>query len=381
MPRRKKKKKLFYFGIKSSGKHSEKDVNDEKKELESAEKKRLAEQKKQDKIEEKQKKKEDKDRIKRIEKQNKVIRKIKEGETKEELKNNKYTNRKKDEEKFDFDKEVVLGVNNTKVKQSNRNNINIKKQKSQNKHKNNKIKMSFLVKCTSLLAFVIVTMICLFTSPVFKIAEIVVYGNNLVETNAIIELSGIKTGENMFKIDIKKIISNIKNNSYIRNVEINRELPNTIKINIVERETKYMLHCTENYMYLDNQGYLLELSQTALEIPIITGFEANEENLLKIKRLETKDLEKLNDVLKITETLNSYKLYDYINKFDVTNSKDYILHMEQLGKTVYIGDTSDLNNKILHLREILKQTEDRNGSIFINGNLNEGFKPYFRENI
>lgn len=381
MPRRKKKKKLFYFGVKSNGKHSAQDINrkKEKENLKSIEKKRLDHLEKQNKIEEKQKKKEEKERIKRIENKNKEIRKNKKKETKEELKNNKYTNRKNDDEIFDFDKEVVLGINNNIIKKVDKKKAKSKNTKKKVKKKNKKL--SVIVKCTSLLGIIIGTTIIGMTSSVFNITEIVVEGNNGVQKETIIHLSGVQIGENIFKINTKNIISNIKNNTYIKNVEINRELPTTLKIKVNERNSKYMLECAGNYIYIDNQGYLLELTEVALDVPIITGAEATEEELLEIKRLGTRDLSKLSDVLKITETANSYKLYQYIDKIDVTNSKDYIVYMQEFDKTIHIGDTSDLNNKLLHLREILSNTEGKSGSIFINGNLNEGFKPYFRENI
>ena len=385
MPRRKKKKKLFYLGVKSNGKHSAPEVNEnkEKKDLEAAEKKKIAEIEKQNKIEEKQKKKTEKERMKRIENKNKEIRKSKKKDTKEELKENKYTNRKNDDEIFDFDKEIVLGINNDIIKKADKKKTRSKKSKKTTKKKVKKKnkRLSLVVKCTSLLVLIIGITIFSMTSSAFNITEIVVEGNLGVNTETIIGLSGVQVGENIFKVNTKNVISNIKNNTYIKSVEIERSLPTTLKITVNERTAKYMLECAGNYIYMDNQGYLLELAQAKLNVPIITGFDASEEELLKVKRLDTKDLSKLSDVLKITETTNGYKLYEYINKIDVSSSKDYIIYMEEFGKTIYLGDASDLNNKMLHLREILNQTEGKSGSIFINGNLNDGFKPYFREDI
>ena len=383
MPRRKKKKKLFYLGVKSNGKHSANEINEkkEKENLKNVEKKRLAQIQKQNKIEEKQKRKDEKDRIKRIEQKNKEIRKIKKKETKEELKNNKYTNRKNDDEVFDFDKEIVLGINNNIIKKAEK-----KKQKSQSKQIKKKVKkknkkLSFIIKSTSLLVVIIGITVFATTSSIFNITEIVVEGNNGVQKETIIGLADVQIGENIFKVNTNNMISNIKNNTYIKSVEVNRVFPNTLKITVSERIEKYMLECAGNYIYIDSQGYLLQLTEVALDAPILTGFEANGEQLLKIKRLDGKDLSKLGDVLKIAETSKSYSLYEYINKIDVTDSKDYIIYMEELGKLVYMGNSSDLNNKMLHLREILKKTEGKSGSIFLNGNLNDGFKPYFRENV
>lgn len=383
MPRRKKKKKLFYLGVKSSGKHAAPEINEnkEKKETENIEKKRIAELKKQNKIEDNQKKREEKERIKRIENKNKQIRKSQKKEKREELKQNKYTNRKNDDEIFDFDKEIVLGINGNIVKKAEKNKAKLKSNNFKKRTKKKNKKMSFLVKCTMLITIGVSTVIFTLTSSVFNITEIIVEGNKGVKTETIIGLAGVQVGENLFKINTNNMISNIKNNTYIKKVEISKNIPSTLKITISERNATYMLECAGNYIYMDNQGYLLELTQIALDVPVLTGFEASEDELLKIKRLEVKDLTKLSDVLKITETTNGYELYENITKIDVSNSKNYIIHMDKIGKIVYIGETSDLNNKILHLKEILKDTEGQTGSIYLNGNLNDGFKPYFRESI
>ena len=384
MPRRKKKKKLFYFGLKNNGKHSiQEEINLEKKqrdESKSIAKKEKENLEKQNKIEEKQKKKEEKERIKRIENKNKEIRKIKKRETKEELKNNKFTNRKNDNEVFNFDNEIVLGINNNIIKKVNKKKTSRKSKKITNKSKKNK-KISLFIKCTSLISMMIIISLIIMTSEVFNITEIIVDGNVQVGEELIIEFSKAKIGQNIFKTNIKEIASNIKNNTYIKSVEVDRILPTKLKITVTERVATYMLECSENYIYIDNQGYLLELSNQTLNIPIISGFDDSGEELLSIKRLNSKDLAKLNDILKITEMSKSYNMFENINKLSIEKNKDYVIYMENIGKKVYIGDTTDLNNKMLHLKKILDETQGKNGNIYINGNLNEGFKPYFSENM
>ena len=59
------------------------------------------------------------------------------------------------------------------------------------------------------------------------------------------------------------------------------------------------------YAYINNQGYILEITDKEEAVPIITGYETLDENIQEGNRLNTEDLEKLNDVLKIMEAASS----------------------------------------------------------------------------
>ena len=51
-----------------------------------------------------------------------------------------------------------------------------------------------------------------------------------------------------------------------------------------------------------------------------------------------------------------------------------------MGKTVYLGDGSDLNARMIHLITILEKTKGKKGEIFLNVDLNTQ-KTYFRESV
>ena len=67
-----------------------------------------------------------------------------------------------------------------------------------------------------------------------------------------------------------------------------------------------------------------------------------------------------------------------ITKIDVSNNRNYTLILEGEQKTVYLGDCSDLNTKMLYLNGILNQTKNLAGEIFLNMDLNTD-DAYFRE--
>ena len=55
--------------------------------------------------------------------------------------------------------------------------------------------------------------------------------------------------------------------------------------------------------------------------------------------------------------------------------------MEEEKKTIYLGDASNLSNRILYVQMILEEEKDKEGEFFVNGDLNNGFQPYFRKKV
>lgn len=101
--------------------------------------------------------------------------------------------------------------------------------------------------------------------------------------------------------------------------------------------------------------------------------------MLNKGRLKTKDLEKLNKISKIMEAAKTIKIENLITEINTEDETEIILYLESKGKKVYIGDTSNLTNKMLYVQKILENEEGKSGSAFVNGDISLGFKPYFRE--
>ena len=49
--------------------------------------------------------------------------------------------------------------------------------------------------------------------------------------------------------------------------------------------------------------------------------------------------------------------------------------------TVHLGNSSNLDTKMLYVKAILEEKEGIEGDIFVNGDLNNGFQPYFRMKV
>lgn len=217
-------------------------------------------------------------------------------------------------------------------------------------------------------------------TPVFNIQEIKVEGNSKVTTNNIINLSRIKIGENIFRNNKKKIEKNIKENPYIESVLIKRILPSTINLQISERKVEYQIKLISSYIYIDKSGNILENSNSKENVLTLEGYATTEESLINEDKLYEVDRNKLNKVAKIKEALKSIENFDESETIiNIENEKDFVIHIKSENKKIYIGDTTNLSSKMLYIKKILENEKEHSGKIFINGDLNGGFRPYFRE--
>ena len=239
-----------------------------------------------------------------------------------------------------------------------------------------------VIKWLTLLAIIIGGTIYAMLSPIFNIKEVEVIGNSKISSETIISLSGITIDQNMFSFRTSNVRESIKNNAYIDTVEIHRDLPDKISLVVTERKTTYMIKFGNAYAYINNQGYILEITDKEEAVPIITGYETLDENIQEGNRLNTEDLEKLNDVLKIMEAASSSgnNLKNLITKIDISDKSNYILDLKTQKKQIYFGDATNLSTKMLWIDQILGEEKKSEGILYLNMDLNTD-RPYFREKI
>lgn len=215
----------------------------------------------------------------------------------------------------------------------------------------------------------------LLTSPNFAIQEISINGNNKVTRQQILKLADIQKGDNLFsKIGIVMKVK-LKQNGYIENAEFNKILPNKIEINISERQQQFQIKTEEGYIYIDEQGYILEYAKDMIQMPVITGMSIKDNEVSKLNRLSEIDLEKMENVLQIREQFKNIQMADKITGYEV--SDEYTIRLENEGITIKLGDASNLQNRMYYVNAIIKQESGNRGIIHVDGNLNEGFSAYF----
>ena len=104
-------------------------------------------------------------------------------------------------------------------------------------------------------------------------------------TFIIVSLSKLQIGQNLFRFNKNKVEKEIKTNPYVESVSVKRKLPNKIEITIEERNRNYNVEFLNGYAYINNQGYILEISEQKLEgIPVIQGISTEVEQIVEGNR-------------------------------------------------------------------------------------------------
>ena len=247
-----------------------------------------------------------------------------------------------------------------------------------NNIKKKKKKVSIIPKIAVLFLIIIAIGIFAFISPIFNIKAIEVNGNNKIDKDTVISLSGVNIGKNIFQVSKKQVINSIKENQYINNVEVKRKLPGTLELKVEERKIAYQVKIINSYVYIDYQGYILEVSAKKEKVPLIEGFTTEQETLLNGKRLINNDIKLLRTILRIMETAKTSEIDKLISKISVKNN-EYILELSKENKLVYLGDATDLTNRMTYVKIIVDKEKGKTGKAFVDKDINNGFKPYFRE--
>lgn len=289
---------------------------------------------------------------------------------------------------YNIDEEVIIGYNIGKKKTSppkKKNNSNKKKtSKKNNKTKNNttvkkqnpiekkkkwdKIKriMLILLRIILILTVIFGVIAFLFISPVFNITKIKVENASKISENTYISLSEIEIEENIFKISKSRIRELIKEEPYVEEVEVKRELPGTVSLIVTERMPSYMIEKSGMYIYIDKNGYALETSTESLDLPILKGVRTDLDNLKMGERLLDEDLAKFNDLIKIIDSVKNNDIEE-LTSIDISNENSYVLGFETEKKEATIGDTSNLSTKMLWIKYFIEKRREQNGTIHIEG--------------
>lgn len=308
---------------------------------------------------------------KKIEERNK-IKNVRERE--------KRIKQKKKNDEFDLENEMVIQMTNRNNMEKEQKRIKELDKQVEKRNKRNK-KVKNILKIMLLLGVIIGGIIFSMTSPIFNIKEIQVTNNNITPSDTIISLSELKLDENIFKFNKYNVKNKIKENAYIENVKIHRKIPNVVQIEVTQRQPKYSIDFMGKYAYINSQGYILEVADTNNGLPIIQGISTNEEEIVPNSRLNEDDLTSLENIIKIMDIAKENNLDTKVTSIDITNKNQYSIYIQEEKKRIHLGENTNLGNKMLYAISIMEKEKGIEGDIYVNGDLNNKFQPYFREKV
>lgn len=194
-------------------------------------------------------------------------------------------------------------------------------------------------------------LVTLSLTVLFKIENISVVGDEIYTKEQIIEISGLKTGENIFRTDTSAAKQKIEEAlSYVESATVRRKLPATIEIEIKKAMPCAAVRTTGQYAIISKTGKVLDVNVTVPEgTPIFEGIAVKNAELGKV--LETEREDDLKVLVNIVSVLEDSQLYDinYVNLSSLYN----IEFMYNNRIIIQVGSSTDLQDKLVTAKYIL----------------------------
>ncbi len=132
----------------------------------------------------------------------------------------------------------------------------------------NALQGAFFVFLTFTAAFI------LLKSPIFEVKYIAVKGLSVLEEETVKSVAGIGTGTNIFQIDLKAAAGNLKGLPQVKNVQLFRNLPSTVIIEVTERVPRALLPVEGGFVMVDDEGFCLGEGKVGIAgLPVLTGVD------------------------------------------------------------------------------------------------------------
>jgi len=107
--------------------------------------------------------------------------------------------------------------------------------------------------------------------------DIGIKGGKLLTADLIEEYTHIREGMNLFGFDAKRVRADVlKRTPTIKSMAITRQLPDTVKIDVVEREPVVRFGSKTDFLVADRDGYVFPLRSGHADLPVILGHKKGE---------------------------------------------------------------------------------------------------------
>lgn len=222
----------------------------------------------------------------------------------------------------------------------------------QNRTKRKRHKKNYIIYYIIFITIAIITLTILSFTVFFNIKSIEILDTTKISQEKIIELSTIKIGDNLLKINIEHIEKNIISNALnIDDVVISRKFPNRLSIKIVESKPKTALKYKSNYYYLSAADRLIEKSDfnSHPELTLINGVDL--ENITVGDYFKMTDKNNYDLCKEVMTAIKESGLtnVNFINISDLANVRVYYKNLIE----IKLGNANNLDYKFKVAKEII----------------------------
>lgn len=196
-------------------------------------------------------------------------------------------------------------------------------------------------------------------SDLMNLKKIELEGNEQLKNEEIINVSNLVVNRNIFKYNLKDVEKNIESHPYIKHANVNRKFPNTIRINVKEREEYAIISYMGSYIFIDEDNIVLRASDSYISNGniLITGVKFDS---FKVgEKIDAANSEELKTVMNLLEASKMTSIFNMISEITIRNENDIRL-ITLDGAEVLLGQGKDPAYLMVALDEILVNLYTKN---------------------
>jgi cell division protein FtsQ len=167
-------------------------------------------------------------------------------------------------------------------------------------------------------------------------------------------------GSNSLYLSFRYRNKGVENIPFVDVMDVSILAPDTIKITVYEKALAGYVSYLDGYMYFDKDGYVVESSKVKTAgVPQITGLQFDHVILGAELPVENRDV--FTSIMSLTSLLKKYEL-----------TADQIFFQKSGNITIFfgevkaaLGNSSNLEDKLMRLPQILPQLEGKSGTLHL----------------
>ena len=188
----------------------------------------------------------------------------------------------------------------------------------------------------------------------FKLETIEVTHNQRLDRREIMALAGVRQGDDMIRLNLRRIGEQLEKNPWIKSVRVKRYFPHTLAIEVAEREPVAVINV--GYLaYLDTRGEVFKpLNEgDSLNYPIVTGL--TEDDLLRDPAGSKEGLKRAVGLIALLKQSPVFRLED-VSELHYDRGFGFTLFTTQGGVPVRLG-ADGYPEKLERLARIFKDLQ------------------------
>ncbi len=113
------------------------------------------------------------------------------------------------------------------------------------------------------------------TSPAFAISTLVIEGRQRLEEVEVLRASGLALGANVFLLSPDDVQARLERHPWIARAEVERRLPGTLRLKVVERTAALVLALGSGLYLVDEEGKVFKevAPGDPVDLPVVSGIE------------------------------------------------------------------------------------------------------------